>query len=78
MLPRHGRREKLYEPVRGSWAQVREDLRRRQAFRRTLRMSEESSMKLADLLPNALERNEYSGSEYHSSVLVRTSLVFLI
>ena len=71
MLPRHGRREKLYEPVRGSWAQVREDLRRRQAFRG----AEESFMKLADLLRNALERNEYVRIERHSSVLVRTSLV---
>ena len=48
-------RGKLYEPDRGSLARFREDLRRRRAFRRTLRMLEASFVKLSDVLGAALK-----------------------
>jgi len=57
------RRSPIHEPYRLSWAELREDLRRRKAFRRTFRMPEESFAKLADLLRPVLEKNEHYGRE---------------
>ncbi|CAN0458986.1 unnamed protein product, partial [Scytosiphon promiscuus] len=56
-------RAPIYEPHRATWAEFREDLRRRKAFRRTVRMSEESFEKLADLVRPALQKDELFGSE---------------
>ena len=47
-----------YEPHRVSWAELREDLHRRKAFRRTARMSEGTFVKFAHLLRPALQNNE--------------------
>ena len=71
-------RHKLYEPHRGSWAQVREHLRRREAFQRTLRMPEAGFVKLADLLRATLEKNEQFGRwniESGYTACTRASLV---
>ena len=58
-------RAPIYEPHRVSWPELRDDLHRRKAFRRTVRMSEESFVKLADLLRPALQKNKRFGSEFH-------------
>ena len=58
-------RTPIYEPHGMTWPEFREDLRRRKAFRRTVRMSEASFEKLADLLRPAIQKNERFGSEYH-------------
>ena len=47
-----------------TWPEFREDLGRRKASRRTVRISEASFVKLADLLCPALQKNERFGSEY--------------
>ena len=47
-----------YEPHRVSWAELREDLHRRKAFRRTARMSEGKFVKFAHLLRPAFQQNE--------------------
>ena len=47
-------RGELYEPDHGSWAQVRKDLWRK-AFKRILRMSEASFVKIPDVLRAALK-----------------------
>ena len=60
-------RAPIYEPHRVSWPELRDDLHRRKAFRRTVRMSEESFVKLADLLRPALLKNKRFGSEFHIS-----------
>ena len=46
------------EPHRVSWAELREDLHRRKAFRGTARMSEAKFEKSAHLLRPALQKNE--------------------
>lgn len=61
-------RAPVYEPYRMSWAELKEDLRRRKAFRRTFRMPEESFVKLADLLRPALQKNERFVREYDIAV----------
>ena len=48
----------IYEPYRVSWAELREDLHRRKAFRRTARMSEERLVKFAHLLRPAPQNND--------------------
>ena len=58
-------RAPIYKPHRVSWPELRDDLHRRKAFRRTVRMSEESFVKLADLLRPALQKNKRFGSEFH-------------
>ena len=58
-------RAPIYEPHGMTWPEFRGDLRRREAFRRTVRMSEASFVKLADLLRPAIQKNERFGSEYH-------------
>ena len=58
-------RAPIYEPHRVKWPEFRGDLRRRKAFRRTVRMSEAIFVKLADLLRPAIQENERFGSEYH-------------
>ena len=50
-------REPIYEPHRWTWPGFSEDLRRRMAFRRTVRMPEASFVKLADLLCPAIRKN---------------------
>ena len=47
-----------YGPHRVSWAELREDLHRRKAFRGTARMSEAKFEKSAHLLRPALQKNE--------------------
>ena len=59
-------RAPICEPHRMTWPEFRENLRRRKAFRRTVRMSEASFVKLADLLRPAIQKNERFGSEYHA------------
>ena len=46
------------EPHGVSWAELREDLHRRKAFRGTARMSEGKLVKFAHLLRPALQKNE--------------------
>ena len=58
-------RAPMHEPHGMTWPEFREDLRRREAFRRTVRMSEASFVKLADLLRPAIPKNERFGREYH-------------
>ena len=58
-------RAPIYKPHRMAWPEFREDLRRRKAFRRTVRMSEVSFVKLADLLRPAIQKNKRFGNEYH-------------
>ena len=48
----------IHEPHRVSWAELRGDLHHRKAFRKTVRMSEGSFVKLAHLLRPALQNNE--------------------
>ena len=57
-------RAPIYEPHRVSWPELRDDHHRRKAFR-SVRMSEESFVKLADLLRPALQKNKRFGSEFH-------------
>ena len=47
----------IYEPHRVSWAGLREDLHHRKAFRRTVRTSAGSFVKLGHLLRSALQTN---------------------
>ena len=54
-------RTPIYEPHGMTWPEFREDLRRRKAFRRTVRRSEASFVKLRP----AIQKNERFGSEYH-------------
>ena len=48
----------VLEPHRLSWAELREDLHRRKAFRRTARMSEGKLVTFAHLLRPAFQKNE--------------------
>ena len=57
-------RARIYEPHRVSWAELREDLHRRKAFGRALRMSLGSFVKLAHRPPPPLETNNRFGSGY--------------
>ena len=50
-------RAPIYEPHRVSWAGLREDLHHRKAFRRTVRTSAGSFVKLGHLLRSALQTN---------------------
>ena len=48
-----------YKPHRVSWAELREDLHRRKAFRKTTRMSERNFVNFVHLLRPALQKDEH-------------------